>query len=164
MSEQERIDDLINRGTDLQTKFVYGMISIALGTLALSFQFSIKLKYMPYILISSWAILFFSVLLGGWRIYILPSVFFANANILESQWDISKFKQGPIFTPDRRPWTAEELSSAIDRRKKKVDRNTSEIESINKRAKIIFKLQIGSLIFGLFLLGFFTSLNYLQQI
>lgn len=164
MSEQIRIDDLVTRGTELQTKFVYGMISIALGTLALSFQFSIKLKHMPIILISSWVILFISLLLGGWRIYILPSVFFANANILQNEWDISKFKQGPIYTSDRRQWTAEELHTAIDRRKKRVDRNTSEIEAINKIAKIIFKIQIGSLILGLFLLGFFTSLNYLKQI
>lgn len=82
MSDKIRADDLINRGTEHQIKFVYSMITLALGTLALSFQFSTALQYQPGLLISSWTFLFVSVLLGGWRVYIAPGVFFLNAKML----------------------------------------------------------------------------------
>lgn len=132
MSEQQRIDDLITRGTDHQIKFVYGMISLALGTLALSFQFSTKHQLHPSILILSWIVLFVSILLGGWRIYILPSVFFLNANMLNNP----KFYQ----------------------------KGANKIEDISSKAKWVYKLQIILLLWGLFLLGLFTTLNYLKSL
>ena len=162
MSEQQRIDELISKGTNHQAKFVYGMISLALGTLALSFQFSIKLQGFPYCLMSSWIVLFISILLGGWIIYILPTVFFANANILQHEMEISQFRQGPIHTTDLRKWTNEEVAAAIDKRKIRVKKNTTQIEEISKKAILAFRIQILFLVVGLFLLGLFTALNYLN--
>jgi hypothetical protein len=163
MSEQARIDDLINRGTDHQTKFVYGMITISLGTLALSFQFSITLKYFPFLLITSWIFLFVSILFGGWRLYKQPSVYFVNANILQGGVDLARFRTGNIITSDlRRGWTPEELRTAIANGELKVKKHRETINIISKKAVIAYKSQIILLVIGMFFLGCFTSLNYLK--
>jgi hypothetical protein len=62
-------DKLYEVAQTAQQKFYHGLLTVSLGTLALSIQFSPKMgKVLWWSLISSWIMLFVSSLAGGWRL------------------------------------------------------------------------------------------------
>ncbi len=62
-------DKLYEVAQSAQDKFFYGLVSVALGSLALSLQFSPKMGLVLWwALILSWVSLLISVFVGGWRL------------------------------------------------------------------------------------------------
>ena len=165
MAEGQLANELIAKGTDNQTKFVQGMISIALGTLALSFQFSTNLKLFPYLLLLGWIILFVSALLGGWRIYILSSIYFINANLLQSINRVSILKEsgGALVDENGLRWTREQYEEALERNEKLAAESRQMLEAFSPKANKIYHVQIFTLMAGLFIIGLFTAINFIKD-
>ncbi len=77
-------DKLYEMAQNAQQRFFYGQLSVALGALALSIQFSPKMgKELWWALIGSWVLLFISSFIGGWRMS-MESIFLRNNYIAET--------------------------------------------------------------------------------
>lgn len=157
------VNELLKQGNELQYKFINALTSVGLASLALSIQFSPKFGTLyPYILVAGWAALFISGGLGGWRMMYAPTFLWMNAEWMEQKERQRAYSTGPVFAPDGSEFTKDQMLDSLRRTEKILKGLKVRTDRLNWFAPLIFNIQVISLVLGLFLIGVFTTLNFLK--
>lgn len=158
------VSDLVKQGNELQYKFINALTSVGLASLALSIQFTPELGNLyPYILVSGWVTLFISGGLGGWRMMYAPTFLWMNAKWMEENENKKAYSTGPVHRSDGTEFTEAQMLDSLMRTEERMKKLKVKTDRLNWFAPRLFNLQVISLVLGLFLVGLFTTLNFLKK-
>ena len=157
---------------DLDNRFDQGLLAVTFSTLALSIQFSPKMGFSyPWMLVSSWILLFISSLLGGWRHLYQPVAYKWNLTYLENQevftilqdpQNVAIVQQGRAVNQHFQTINEQDRQRMVKDRQTNIKLANSKTNEFNRKFPEVLKAQICVFLVGVLLNGTFTIVNYLK--
>jgi len=153
---------------ELQHKFDYAFVSLTLGTLALSVQFSPRAgTQYAVVLVIAWSLMFISAVIGGYRlvygpIYLGRKIMSGISKDWVARLSYQRSIGGEVISPETgAPITEERVDAKIEQHRKIAAEHDKKAEKLQAHFPTLFNWQVGLHLIAMLMNGFFVAVNFL---